>query len=117
MPEDRKVSFTTRKSVRYSKDFDIVNCEKIHISHIDDDKRPEIIIPRSSSSGKTLMAEIAVYDLDLNLKASDSWKGTAMDVAVAHVNGTAQIMVAGSIKNSKSMIRVYRYNENYKGNL
>jgi hypothetical protein len=119
MPEERKISFTTEKSMRYHSEFDVVNCEKVHLADVDGDGRPEIVIPRCGSSGDRLMGEIAVYDLDLNLKASDSWDGTAMDVTVADVDGDGveEIIVAGGMRNSIPIIRVYRYNENYRGNL
>ena len=106
-------------SIRYSSDFDVVDCKKIRLADIDGDGQQEIIIPRSCSSNGRDMAEIAVYDLDLNLKASDSWDGTARDVVVSDIDrdGVAEITTAGSIGNSAPMIRVYRYNESYSGNL
>ncbi len=119
MPEDRKISFTTEKSMRYRPEFDIVNCERVYQADIDGDGCVEIVILRGGSSGDRSVGEVAVYDLDLNLKASDRWDGTAMDVAVADVDGDGEveIVVVGGIKNSSPMIRVYRYNQNYKGNL
>lgn len=119
MPEKRKISFSTEKSIRYRPEFDVVNCERIRQADIDGDGCVEIVVLRCGSSGDRSVGEVAVYDLDLNLKASDRWDGTAMDVAVADVDGdgVVEIVVAGGIKNSSPMIRVYTYNENYKDNL
>jgi hypothetical protein len=119
MTDEPKISFTAGKSIRYKSEFDTVNCEKVYLSDIDGDGHPEIIIPRSSSSNDKAVGEIVVYDLDLNLKASDGWDGTAMDVVAADVDddGTVEIIAVGGIKNSAPIVRVYRYNENYKGNL
>ena len=119
MPEDRNTSFTVEKSIRYSPESDTVNCEKVYLADIDGDGRPEIVIPRCGSSNDKPMGELAVYDLDLNLKASDHWDGAAMDVIVADIDGDGaeEIIVTGGVKNSTPIIRVYRYNENYKGNL
>lgn len=113
------ISFSAESSTRYSSDFDVVDCKKIHLADIDGDGQQEIIIPRSCSSNGRDMAEIAVYDLDLNLKASDSWNGTARDVVVSDIDrdGVAEIVAAGSIGKSAPMIRIYRYNESYSGNL
>ena len=115
MTDEPEISFTPGKSIRYRSEFDTVNCEKLHLSDIDGDGHPEIIIPRSSSSNDKAIGEIAIYDLDLNLKASDDWDGTAMDAVAA--DGAAEIIAVGAIENSTPIIRVYRYNENYKGNL
>jgi hypothetical protein len=119
MTDEPKISFTAGKSIRYSSEFDTVSCEKVYLSDIDADGHPEIIIPRSSSSNDKARGEIAIYDLDLNLKANDDWDGTAMDVVAADVDddGTVEIIAVGGIKNSTPIMRVYRYNENYKGNL
>ena len=119
MTEEPKISFAAGKSIRYRSEFDTVNCEKVYLSDIDGDGHPEIIIPRCSSSKDKAIGEIAIYDLDLNLKASDGWDGTVMDVVAADIDddGTVEIIAVGGIKNSTPIMRVYRYNENYKGNL
>gem|GEM_PF-4707855 len=129
MSEDRyQLSFATEKSIRYRPEFDIVQCEKVYLADVDGDGRSEIVIPRwgkspipleDGSTDDKSIGEIAVYDLDLNLKASDSWDGTAMDVIVADVDGDGaeEIIAAGGIKTTAPMIRIYRYNEDYKGNL
>lgn len=119
MPQVREISFITRKIARRRPEFDIVNCEKLYLADVDGDSRPEIIIPRWGSTDENYTGEIMVYDLDLNLKASDRWDGIALDVAVADIDkdGKPEMVVAGAIKNSVPMIRVYKYNENYKGNL
>ncbi len=115
MNDEPEISFAAEKSIRYRSEFDIVNCEKAYLSDIDGDGHPEIIIPRSSSSDDKAVGEIAIYDMDLNLKAGDGWDGTAMDVVAA--DGNAEIIVVGAMNNSTPIMRVYRYNENYKGNL
>jgi len=119
MSENHIISFTTESNVRYNSDFDVVNCGKVYLADIDGDGQQEIIIPKSSSSNDRAMAEIAVYNLDLNLKASDSWNGTAMDVMASDIDGdgTAEIIVAGSMERSSPMIRVYRYNESHSSSL
>jgi len=119
MPEDHKISFTTEKSIRYRPKFNTVNCEKIHLADINGDGRPEIIISRCGSSDDKSTGEIAIYDLDLNLKACDNWDGTAMDVTAACIDEDEfeDIIVVGAMGKSTPMIRRYRYNEDYKDNL
>ena len=119
MPEVRKVSFSKEKTVRYRPEFDTVNCERVLQADVDGDGYLEIVVLRYGSSNDRSVGEVAVYDLDLNLKASDRWDGTAMDVVVADVDGdgSPEIVIAGGIKNSSPVIKVYRYNEHYKGNL
>ena len=144
MSENHIISFTTESNIRYNSDFDVVNCEKVYLADIDGDGQQEIIIPGTSSSNGRFMAEIAVYDFDtpsagfdtsrfsgllnpapqskdltLNLKASDSWNGTAMDVIAADIDGdgTAEIITTGSVDNSSPTIRVYRYHESDRGHL
>ena len=106
MTEEPKISFAAGKSIRYRSEFDTVNCEKVYLSDIDGDGHPEIIIPRCSSSKDKAIGEIAIYDLDLNLKASDGWDGTVMDVVAA--DGTAEIIAVGAMKNSTPIMRLYR---------
>ena len=119
MPEEHRISFTTEKTTRYRPGFDTVNCEKVCLADVDGDGRLEMVIPRCGSSGDKSTGEIAVYDLDLKLKARDTWDGTAMDVAAVDIDGdgTEEIIVAGGIRNSSPIIRTYKYNEDYKGNL
>ena len=69
MPKKSGSSFATKKVTRYKPEFDMLNCERIHLADIDADGNAEIVIVRSGSSNSRLMAELAVYDLDLNLKA------------------------------------------------
>ena len=119
MPDDCKVSFTTEKSIRYRPEFDVAQCEKVCLADVDGDGSLEVIILRFNSIKDRFVGELSVYDLELNLKASDRWDGTAMDVAVADIDGdgAVEIIVAGGIKSSAPMIRAYRCDENYKGNL
>ena len=119
MSKELSVSFATKKIMRYSPKSSVVNCEKVYLADVDGDGHPEIIIPRSGSSNDELMAEIAVYDLDLNLKASDDWDGTVMDVMAADIDGDGitEIIAAGGLKSSSPIIRVYKYNEDYRDSL
>lgn len=119
MPENFKVSFTTDKLVRYSSEFNLVNCERVSQADVDGDGNTEIIVLRGGSSEDKSFGEVAIYDLDLNLKASDQWDGTAMDVAIADMDddGLPEIIVVGGLKDSSPMIRTYKYNEDYKDNL
>ena len=60
MPEERKISFTTEKSIRYRHTEFNVQCEKVYLADIDGDGRPEIVIPRCGSSNDRTTGEIAV---------------------------------------------------------
>ncbi|MBM3212253.1 VCBS repeat-containing protein, partial [Candidatus Poribacteria bacterium] len=105
--------------IRYAPDYDIFNCEKICLADIDNDGANEIVTVRWGTSGDKHTGEIAIYDMNLGLKASDRWDGLALDVAVSDINGDGklEIIVAGSINIDKPVLKVFRYNKNYKGNL
>ncbi|MBD3184741.1 hypothetical protein GF312_20840 [Candidatus Poribacteria bacterium] len=119
MPHELNSSFKTRRLTRYKPDHRIVNCEKIYIGDVDCDGQQEIVIPKNCSSNGKETGEIVVYDMELNQKAKDSWKGSAMDVVVKDIDddGIDEIIVAGSIENSYPFIRTFKYNTNYRDNL
>lgn len=100
MPEPKKVSFRIRKTTRYSSDFDTTNCEKLCLSDYD------LIVIRNKANSEKSVAEIAIYDPDLNLKASESWDGDVMDVTVFD----NKIFVSGKADNKPS-IKIYECNE------
>ena len=119
MPKNHDVSFRSRKSLIYQSEFDAVNYEKILIADINDDRKQEIIFIRNSSSVDESLAEVLIYDMELNLIASEYWNGNVMDLAIADINNdrSNEVIIAGKIKDSKPIIRIYKYDENYKGNL
>lgn len=119
MLKSRNVSFYLREQLVYQSEFDAVNCEKIFIADINNDGEKEVILIRNDSSRYEDIAEILIYDMKLNLIAFESWHGIVMDIAIADTNNDSilEIAVAGRIKDSKPIIRIYKYNECYNGNL
>ena len=114
MKNNGKTSFKSLKSIKFAAEFEIANCEKICLSDIDGDGKTEIIIARWGFSKDKYAGEIAIYDMELNLKAIDKWEGMALDVAVS---STQKIIVSGSIGNNKPVIRAYNYNESNQDKL
>ncbi len=119
MPKSHGVSFHLKESLIYQSEFDAINHEKILIADINDDGKQEIILIKNSSLPNENLAEVLIYDMKLNLIASEYWNGNVMDVAIADINNDSskEIIITGKIKDPKQIIRVYKYNENYKGNL
>jgi hypothetical protein len=97
----KELSFHNRKVAIYTTDAETTTCEKIR--QIGDS---HIVIIRNKTYAEKSIAEIAIYDLDLNLKTSDNWDGDAMDVTVSD----NKIIVSGEVDN-KSAIRIYEYND------
>jgi len=97
----KKVSFHSKKINRYLPDSETINCEKIRIFD-----NNNIVIIRNKTYAEKSVAEIAMYDLDLNLKTSDNWDGDAMDVTISD----NRIIVSGKA-DSKPTIRIYGYND------
>ncbi len=119
MSKFHNVSFHLKKSLVYQSRFDTVNCEKLSYADINCDGKQEIILIRNNSSRDEDLAEILIYDMELNLIAYECWSGNVMDSTISDINddGIIEIIIAGRIKDSKPVIRVYKYNENYKDNL
>ncbi|MGQ9609597.1 MAG: hypothetical protein ACUVWN_09855 [bacterium] len=119
MSKSRNVSFHLKESLIYQSEFDTVNCEKISVADINNDNEQEIILIRNNSSPTEELAEILIYNMEFNLIAYECWNGSVMDFAIGDINNDSliEIITAGRIKDSKPIIRIYKYNESYKGNL
>lgn len=119
MLEDRRSPFSTQRFIRYHPGTDAANCQKVHLADIDGNGKPEIIIIRSDFSKAGHAGAIAVYDLDLKMRATSRWNGMATDVVAADIDGDGinEIIVTGKMMDSTAFIKIYRYDEYYRGNL
>lgn len=102
-------SFHVKKIAEYPIDFETIACEKILIADVNDDKKDEIILIRNKTSADNAVAEVIIYDLELNLIASDKWNGDAMDIAIADINGDSKNEIIVSGRDNKPIIRTYKY--------
>lgn len=101
-------SFETKKQIKIPLESDTNTCEKLSIAEFGGQNH--IITIRNKVSQNTSNAEVAIYDLDLNLIAQDGWQGDVMDLQVADINndGNAEIIIAG--KDSNPLIKIYDSN-------
>jgi hypothetical protein len=102
-------SFHVKKIAKYPIDFETIVCEKILIADVNNDKKDEIILIRNKTSADSAVAEVIIYDLELNLIASDKWDGDAMDIIIADVNGNSENEIIISGRENKPIIRTYKY--------
>ncbi|HGJ63774.1 TPA: hypothetical protein ENS27_00125, partial [bacterium] len=101
-------SFETIKQIDIKLEFDTNTCEKFRVAEIDGQKY--LITIRNKNSQDKSIAEIAMYDLDLNLKASYIWSGDAMDFQVAKINGYTRIIVSG--RETNPVVKIFDINLN-----
>ena len=102
-------SFHVKKIAKYPIDFETITYEKILIADVNNDKKDEIILIRNKTSPGNAVAEVIIYDLELNQIASDNWNGDAMDIAIADINGDFENEIIISGRDNKPIIRTYRY--------
>jgi hypothetical protein len=94
---EKITSFGTRKHLKIPLEYDTDNCEKLCLAE------KELIIIRNKASAEKNVAEVSIYDLNLNLKAHDSW-----DVADINNDGYAEIIAIG--RETHPVIKIYNSN-------